>query len=119
MIFRIDNYLSLREAMENVTRTLAEHDVPDERVFDARLVVSELVGNVLRHAQTAATLAVEIGDGFVKVLVQSDLPFVPPTVSKKAELFAESGRGLFLVDSVSDERTCTKDGQICVRIKIR
>ena len=119
MIFQIDNYLSLREAMESVTRTLAEHDVPDERVFDARLVVSELVGNVLRHAKTTARLVVEIGDGFVKVLVQSDLPFVPPAVSRKAELFAESGRGLFLVDSVSEERTCTKDGQICVRIKIR
>ena len=119
MIFRIDNYVSLREAMESVNRALAEQDVSDERMFDARLVVSELVGNVLRHAQTTATLAVEIEDVFVKVIVQSDLPFVPPAVSKKAELLAESGRGLFLVDSVSEERTCTKDGQICVRRKIR
>lgn len=118
MIFEIDNYLSLRKAMENLSRFLAESDVPAERVFDTRLVVSELVGNVLRHAKTAATLGVEINGGFVEMYVRSDVPFVPPTVSHKAEVFAESGRGLFLVDSVSDERSCTKDGQIRVRIKI-
>ena len=33
MIFQIDNYLSLREAMESVNNLLAEHNVPDERVF--------------------------------------------------------------------------------------
>ena len=118
MIFEIDNYLSLREAIERVSRMLTEQDVPDERVFDTRLVVSELVGNVLRHAKTTATLGVEIGVEFLEIRVRSDLPFVPPSVSKKAELFAESGRGLFLVDSVSEERSCTKEGQICVRIKI-
>lgn len=118
MIFEIDNYLSLREAMENLSRFLAESDVPDERVFDTRLVVSELVGNVLRHAKTTATLGVEIVGGFLEMYVQSDVPFMPPTVSKKVEVFSESGRGLFLVDSISEERCCTKDGQIRVRIKI-
>ena len=118
MIFEIGDYLSLREAIESVNRVLAERGVPDERVFDARLVVSELVGNVLRHAKTTATLGVEIGGEFLEIHVCSALPFVPPTVSKKAELLAESGRGLFLVDSVSEERSCTEDGQICVRIKI-
>ena len=118
MIFKIDDYLSLRDALENVNRLLEESDVPAERVFDARLVVSELVGNVLRHAKTTATLGVEIGGGFVELLVRSELPFIPPTVSKKAEVFAESGRGLFLVDSVSEERSSTTDGGIRVRIKI-
>ena len=118
MIFEIDNYLSLREALENVSRFLLEREVPDERVFDARLVMSELVGNVLRHAKTSAKLAVEISGGFVEVHVRSYLPFVPPTVSKRAEVFAESGRGLFLVDSVSQERSSTQDGGICVRLKI-
>lgn len=118
MIFQIDNYLSLREAIENVSRFLTECDVPAERVFDTRLVVSELVGNVLRHAKTTATLGVEIRGGFVEMHVRSELPFVPPTVSRKAEVFAESGRGLFLVDSVSEERVSTTDGGIRVRIRI-
>ena len=118
MIFEINNYLSLREAVENVSRVLKERDVPAERVFDARLVVSELVGNVLRHAKTTATLGVEIDGEFLEMYVQSSVAFMPPTLSKKAAVFAESGRGLFLVDSVSDERSATKDGGIRVRIKI-
>ena len=118
MIFEIDDYLSLRKAVENVSRFLAERDVPAERVFDARLVMSELVGNVLRHAKTVATLGVEFDGRFVELLVRSELPFVPPAVSRKAEVFAESGRGLFLVDSVSEERSSTTDGAIRVRIKI-
>ena len=114
MIFEIDDYLALHKAMENVRRFLVEHDVPDERVFDARLVMSELVGNVLKHAKTSATLGVEISDGFVEMRVRSDIPFVPPTVSKKAELLAESGRGLFLVDCVSEERSSTQGAQRAV-----
>ncbi len=118
MIFEIGDYLSLREAIESVNNVLAKHGVPDERVFDARLVVSELVGNVLRHAKTTATLGVEIGGEFLEIHVRSALPFFPPSVSQKAELFAESGRGLFLVDSVSEERIPTKEGGTLVRIRI-
>lgn len=118
MIFEIDNYLSLREAVENVSRVLKERDVPAERVFDARLVVSELVGNVLRHAKTTATLGVEISGEFLELHVLSNVAFIPPTLSKKAEVFAESGRGLFLVDSVSEERSATKEGGVLVRIRI-
>lgn len=118
MIFEIENYASLKEAMESVSRFLIERDVPAERVFDARLVTSELIGNVLRHAKSTAKLCVELCGGFVEVRVLSEIPFIPPIRSEKAEVFAESGRGLFLVDSVSEERTLTKEGGILVRIKI-
>lgn len=118
MIFEIDNYTSLRGAMEAVSQLLAERNVASERVFDTRLVISELVGNVLRHAKTSATLGVIFSGECIELRVCSEMPFVPPAVSKKVEVFAESGRGLFLVDSVSEERTCTKDGEIRVRIKI-
>ena len=50
MFFQINDYASLREAIEDVSRFLNEKDVPSERVFDARLVVNELIGNVFRHA---------------------------------------------------------------------
>lgn len=118
MVFEIDNYVSLRSAMEVVSRLLAERNVASERVFDTRLVISELVGNVLRHAKTSATLSVEFNGECIELCVCSEIPFVPPKISRKVEVFAESGRGLFLVDSVSEERTCSKDGEIRVRIKI-
>ena len=118
MVFQIDNYASLREATEKINKWLTEQNVSQERLFDIRLVMSELVGNVLRHAKTVARLGVEIDGAFLEVRVYSQTTFVPPTVSKKVEVFAENGRGLFLVDSVSEERSYTKDGEIRVRMKI-
>lgn len=118
VVFEINTYASLREAVETVSTLLSERNAPSERVFDARLVMSELVGNVLRHAKTTAKLAVEFDGEFAQLCVYSDIPFLPPTVSRKADVFAENGRGLFLVDSVIEKRTCTQDGKVCVRIKI-
>ena len=118
MVFEIDNYDSLQQAVEKVSQFLAGFNVPAEKMFDARLVISELVGNVLRHAKTTATLDVQMDGGFVEMHVYSALPFTPPLVSKKVEVFAESGRGLFLVDSVSEERFSTKEGGTLVRIRI-
>ena len=56
MVFEIDNYASLREATEKINKWLTEQNVSQERLFDIRLVMSELVGNVLRHAKTVARL---------------------------------------------------------------
>ncbi|MBO5240925.1 MAG: ATP-binding protein [Clostridia bacterium] len=119
MFFQINDYASLREAIEDVSRFLNEKDVPSERVFDARLVVNELIGNVFRHAKSTARLGVELNGGFLELHVLSEIPFIPPTISKRAEVFAENGRGLFLVDSVSEERSLTEEGGILVRIKIK
>ena len=119
MIFEIENYASLREATEKISKSLSERSISQERVFDIRLVINELVGNVLRHAKTSARLGVVIESGFVELCVYSEAAFVPPTVSRKVEVFAESGRGLFLVDSVSEERIYTGDGCIRVRVNIK
>ncbi|MBQ7368081.1 MAG: hypothetical protein IJW60_00035 [Clostridia bacterium] len=118
MIFKVENYQTLRRAVEDVSSFLSERDVPTERIFDSRLVMSELIGNVLRHAKGIATLGVEVREGFVELHVCSETPFTPPAFSRKADLYAESGRGLFLVDSVSAERKTTAEGGILVRIKI-
>ena len=119
MIFKVENYQTLRRAVEDVSRFLSERDVPNERIFDSRLVVSELIGNVLRHSSGIATLGVEVNEGFVELHVLSETPFFPPAFSRKADLYAESGRGLFLVDNVSTERRTSPEGGILVRIKIR
>ncbi len=119
MIFEIENYASMREALERFCRFLTDNGVATERVFDSRLVASELVGNVLKHAKEKARFCAEIKDGFLELCVFSKTPFEPPKISKNAEVYAEHGRGFFLVDSVSEERTLTKEGGIFVRIKIQ
>lgn len=119
MIFEIKDERALQEAVVRLCRFLSESDVPEERVFDSRLVVNELIGNIFRHSDGTARLHGEIRDGFVELIVFSSTPYSPPEKSRPAEVYAEHGRGLYLVDSVCAVRENTADGGIRVKIKIR
>ena len=119
MVFEVENYAMMKQAIDSFCRFLDEKNIPEESVFTSKLAVTELVGNCLRHAQGRAQFHGEIKDGCIHLTVFSTPQFIPPTISRKADLFAEHGRGLFLVDEVSMERTLTQDGGILVKIKIK
>lgn len=119
MIFEIENYVGLKSAVEELCDFLAKNKVEEERIFDSKLVVYELLGNVLKHSGGSAKLAMELMQEYVEVKVLAEKIFCPPERGACAEVFSEHGRGLFLVDSVSQERTFTSDGGILVRIKIK
>lgn len=108
---------SLQDLAEKMERFLVQKMVAPERVFDCRLVVNELIGNVFRHSQGVARLRVEIKNGFVELHVFSTVAYIPPKTSRCSGVDAEGGRGLYLVDSVCDERILA-DGGILVRIKM-
>ena len=55
----------------------------------------------------------------IRLKINSTSPFTPPETSGLPHVYAEHGRGLFLVDSVCEERITTEDGGILVRIKIQ
>ena len=119
MVFEIKNYATLKSAVEELCEFLALHEIADERIFDSKLVVYELLGNVLKHSVGGAKLAMELLQEYVELKVLADKIFCPPEKGVCAEIFSEHGRGIFLVDSVSAERTFTEDGGIVVRIKIK
>lgn len=118
MVFEIKNYETMQAAIAQVCRFFEELRVPSERVFDSKLVMSELVGNVLRHTNGKATLRGELNGGCIELTVSASTPFIPPQKSCLAEVYAESGRGLFLVDAVCEKRILTNEGGILVKIKI-
>ena len=55
MIFEVENYATMQEAVAQFCRFLDEYNVPSERVFDSRLVINELIGNVLKHGSSRRT----------------------------------------------------------------
>lgn len=65
------------------------------------LVVSELVGNAIRHGRPPIDLRLRKAGGGVRVGVHDEAA-APPAASVASDT-AESGRGLFLVDAVSSE----------------
>lgn len=118
MILRIDDRNALKGAIEELTAYLRAASASEEGVFHSKLVVSELVGNVFRHSEGGACVTLERSEEFVRLTVRATKPFFPPEKSTLSDVYAESGRGLFLVDSVCEERTTTERGEICVTVKI-
>jgi anti-sigma regulatory factor (Ser/Thr protein kinase) len=103
-------YEAVRSARQFTRRTLADWDVP-ERFDDICLVVSELVTNALRHALPPGPprdqdppVRLHLMRWASRVVCAVRDPGNEGPVARKAEgdLAAESGRGLFLVDSFSD-----------------
>ena len=117
MVFEIENYSALKNAVDELCLFLETQRVSAERVFDSRLVMFELLGNVLRHSEGSARLSGCLRDGLVEISIHASVPFEPPACSRCPDTGAESGRGLFLVDSVCVERRFTADGGIIVKLK--
>ncbi|MGW4637963.1 ATP-binding protein [Sphaerisporangium sp. NPDC004334] len=70
-----------------------------ELAYDTRIVVSELVTNAMRHAGEPTRLRL-LHRASHLVCAVSD-PYDGPPVVTRADYFAESGRGLHLVESLS------------------
>ena len=119
MVFEIENYLALREAMERFCEFLLAEQVDKERVFDSKLAVYELIGNVLKHSGGSAQLHGEVENGLVKLKIVASKPFCPPTQTMCADVLSEHGRGLFLVDKLCEERIFTAQGELIITIKTR
>ncbi|MYU24179.1 ATP-binding protein [Streptomyces sp. SID8352] len=104
-------YEAVREARRFTRGTLDGWDM-GERFDDVCLVVSELVTNALRHALPADTPRHQDLGGPVRlhlmrwterlVCAVRDPSHDSPVARETDDFSAESGRGLFLVDSFSD-----------------
>ena len=119
MIFEIENYTSLKDAVEEFCAFLSTENIPEECVFNSKLVAYELLGNSLKHAKAKAWFWGSVIGETIEIKVLCEKDFVPPQKSVCSEVFSEHGRGFFLIDSLCAERLRTDDGGIIVRIKIK
>ncbi|MER7896247.1 ATP-binding protein [Streptomyces sp. NPDC096046] len=104
-------YEAVREARRFTRRTLDQWDLGD-RFDDVCLVVSELVTNALRHGLPTGSACVSGREPPVRlhlmrwterlVCAVRDPSHDSPVTRETDDFSAESGRGLFLVDSFSD-----------------
>lgn len=115
MRFEIDNFTALRGTLLKIC---AEMDgVPEDTVFDCKLVIDELVANVLRHGGGKAYLSVEIRDR-IRISVRGENNFRPPEKSTLSPLDSERGRGLYLVDALVAARTYSEEEGITVLLPL-
>ena len=85
--------------------TFACWECDDERLDDAALVLSELVGNAVRHAQ-GETLQVRLRRtaDVLRIAVHDGSPDLPAPRDASAD--DESGRGLLIIEALSHRWGC-------------
>ena len=119
MYFEIDSFNALREALNRLCTGLTEQDVPQDTVYDSKLVASELLSNALRHGGGKAFFSVVIEEDMISLSVKSSDSFRPPEKSILSSRESEHGRGLYIVDTLVETRRYSEEGGTSVVIRIR
>ena len=118
MKYTVSDFESLHAAMDSFCDFLRDECVAEESIFDSKLVLSELVSNVLQHAKGTADITGEIVEGKIRLEVTADSSFRPPEKTALPEDdYADHGRGLYIVDKISESRATTARGGILVVIR--
>ena len=73
----------------------------DDRLGDAVLLTSELVGNALRHGRPPAELVIDSLPDAVTIGVGDRNPTLPGTTPSEPDPEQTSGRGLLIVQALS------------------
>jgi anti-sigma regulatory factor (Ser/Thr protein kinase) len=98
---------AVSDALTDVRSAFADLPVPASVLDDARLLVSELVGNSMRHARLGPNdtirVAVEIENGTLRVdVIDGGRGGAPPVAGGiRPTPGAESGWGLYLVETLA------------------
>lgn len=119
MILKFSNLKEMQAEMERLCEFLFREQIPSDSIFDSKLVVSELVGNIIKHSGATASLHTEVKDGIITLKILSSNPYFLPEKGVCSDVYAESGRGLFLVDSICQTRTQNEKGEIQVTIAVK
>lgn len=119
MEFEIENFNALGMALHRMCETLFAENVPEDTVFDTKLVANELLSNALQHGGGAARLKAVLCGNEIRISVKSATPYRPPERSVCSPVTAERGRGLFLVDAIGSSRRYSEQEGVCVVLLIR
>ncbi len=102
---------SVRQARRLVGEVVTRLGLPGSVRDDVRLLISELVTNAVLHGEGPVRIEVVV-DSAITCRVADGLPALPRP--RDAALDDETGRGLLLLDALTDDwgSECTADGKV-------
>ncbi len=108
---------NVRAVLENMCRQLQEAVSP-EVLFDAKMIAHELLVNALAYGGGVEAFSFALEGEEVRITVRGKRAFCPPEHIPRADVMAEHGRGLYLVEALSCRRAYSDREGLSVFIKI-
>lgn len=115
--FKVDNLKSMGPHLKNFAEFLRVAGADDDDIFASRLVSCELITNVIRHGGDEAEFTGALTGDTITITVTAE-SFKGLDVDRPApDVFAENGRGLYIVKSICSTLIRGEHGEIVVEIR--
>lgn len=114
--FKVDNLKNMKAELKTFSDFLKASGVSDDAVFASKLVSCELITNVIRHSGGEAEFCGRIESGGISITVSSESFKGLDVVRPAPDVFAESGRGLYIIRSICKKIESGENGEIKVFI---
>jgi signal transduction histidine kinase/serine phosphatase RsbU (regulator of sigma subunit) len=106
--FEADNAIAAQRARREFGDALRERGASFEDIYTAEVVFGELVGNVVRYAPGMAEVTVDWSGPLPVLHVVDDGPGFRHHAFLPNDIYAESGRGLYLITMLTEDFHVTK-----------
>ncbi|MCM1437619.1 MAG: ATP-binding protein [Roseburia sp.] len=117
--FEVDDLKDMNAELARFLSYLRLSGADDDALFDSRLISCELITNVLRHCGGSACFSGELAGGEITITVCASNPSGEITVPDLPAALSESGRGLYIVNSVSGGNVRITGGNVTVKLIIK
>ena len=115
--FKIDNLKNMGPNLKTFADFLRLSGADDEDIFASKLVSCELITNVIRHGGDEAEFTGSLSNDTIIITVTAE-SFKNLDLTRPApDVFAESGRGLYIIKSICSKIERGEHGEIKVLIK--
>ncbi|MCD8307177.1 MAG: ATP-binding protein [Clostridia bacterium] len=100
--FKVGNMESMSAQLKAFSRILRESGINEDDVFSCRLVACELLSNVILHGGETASFESELKPDVIEITVTADCQNDVQSYHALPDAMAEHGRGLYIVNIVSE-----------------
>ena len=115
--FKVDNLKNMSSHIKTFVDFLRLSGADDEDIFASKLVSCELITNVIRHGGDEAEFTGSLSGDTITITVTAE-SFKGLDISRPApDVFAESGRGLYIIKSICSDIERGERGEIKVIIR--
>ena len=115
--FKVDNLKNMNCELQAFAEFLRGAGVGDDEIFSSKLVSCELITNVIRHGGDEAQFTGTLTGDKIEITVSAQSLIGLDLCRSAPDVFAESGRGLYIIKSLCGNIQAGEEGQIKVEIK--